>query len=298
MNLFRLQINCPVGENNRCLNSIFRVMKKIVILFLILGYGLVSRAACPERIQAFYTAYMGNLLDGDCLKNKELCESCMTRALIRKIQRISSATGVDAVIRSQDINEDAIRSLSVRSLGDDWYMVRYLWDKDDAKTATEIPLKVLSTGDAWQIVYITPIWNGVRYGDHLLLTEEDRPQTISQESGQAFLESFYQAYLAPYVRMSENLPDELHALRAKYLTSQAIREFQRAEQDQSGDGVEGYDFLIDNFDFDGLWYDSLYIQSLDNGYIVEYKSGNLVHKIIIALKKCGGNYFIDGISLG
>lgn len=57
-----------------------------------------------------------------------------------------------------------------------------------------------------------------------------------------------------------------------YLTSQAIREFQRAEQ-------------------------ALHIQPLDNGCIVEYKSGNQVHKIIVALKKCDGS-FIDGISRG
>lgn len=277
---------------------LFKTMKKIIILFIALGYSLVSWAACPERIKAFYSAYMHNLSNGDDLKNKELCEVYMTQALIQKIQRITNATGVNAVIRGQDINEDAIQSLSVRNLGDDWYIVRYFWDKEDEKTATEIPLKVQNTSDTCRIVYITPIWNGTLYGDNLLSTVEDIPQEISQKSGLAFLISFYQAYLSPYIRMSENLQAELNILRSQYLTSRAILEFQSAEQNQLGDGLEGYDFLIDNFDFDGLWYDSLHIQPLDNGYVVEYKSGNLVHKMIIVLKKCDGNYFIDGISLG
>lgn len=273
-------------------------MKKIIFLFIALGYAFVSWAACPEQIKAFYSAYMSNLLVGDNLKNKELCEVYMTPALIQKIQRIAYATGVDAVIRSQDINEDAIQSLSVRNLEGDWYLVRYLWDKGDEKTAIEIPLKAHNIGNTCRIVYITPIWNGTRYGDSLLSIVVDAPQVINQKSGLAFLESFYLTYLSSYFHMSENLPAELDALRSKYLTSRAILEYQGAERDQLGDGLDGYDILIDNFDFDVLWYGSFHIQPLDGRYVVEYKSDNQIHKITIVLKICDGNYYIDGISLG
>ncbi|MFR1234827.1 MAG: hypothetical protein ACLSC9_00600 [Barnesiella sp.] len=273
-------------------------MKKLIVLIIALSCCIVSWAGCPEQIKAFYSEYMHNLMHGNDSQNKGLCEKYITRALIQKIQRISYATGADAIIRAQDVNEAAIQSLYVEDLGDNWYLVHYLWDIDDKGSDTEIPLKVQKAGDTCQIVYITPVWSGSLYGDKLLSNKEIVPREISQKSGQAFLESFYKTYLNPYIRISENLQPDLEILRTKYLTRNAAQEFNLAEQNQLADGVKGYDLLIDNFDFDYLWHKSLHISSLGDNYIVEYKSGDKVHKIVISLKKCNGNYFIDGISTG
>ena len=221
----------------------------------------------------------------------------MTQALRMKIQRISYVTGADAVIRAQDVSEDAIQSLSVESVGKNWYLVHYFFDEKNENTKTVIPLKVRDVGDTCQIVYITPIWNGNLYGDDLLSNAKPNFMAISQESEMSFIESFYSCYLSLYISMSDNLQSNLNILRSKYLTYRAICEFKGAEQNQLEDGMGGYDLLIDNFDFDCQWYSLFHINRLGNGYVVEYKSSNKLHRIIVTLKKCNDNYYIDGISI-
>ena len=273
------------------------IIKKIIILIIALCYSIVSWATCSEQIKTFYSTYMRNILCGNSYKNKELCKTYMDQVLRLKIQRISYVTGADAVIRAQDVSEDAIQSLSVESVGKNWYLVHYFFDIKNENTKTAIPLKVMNVGNTCQIVYITPIWNGNLYGDDLLSNVEPNLMAINQESERSFIESFYSCYLSPYINISDNLQSNLNILRSKYLTYRAISEFKSAEQNHFNDGMEGYDLLIDNFDFDYQWYRFFHISRLGNGYVVEYKSCNKVHRIIITLKKCNDNYYIDGISI-
>ena len=271
-------------------------MKKIVLLLLALGCGLAARAACPERIAAFYSAYMRNMLHGDDARNRALCETRMSRALIEKLRRIASSTGADAVIRAQDVTEESIETLCVRELGNDWYMVGYCWRKGDETTKTEIPLKARATDDGCRIVYITPVWNGTRYGDDLLSDIGNTPLRIRRDPGEAFLDAFYRDYLSRYVSMPERLPELLDSLRARHLSPRAIRAFEAAASDYRSDGVEGYDLLIDSFDFDRLWYDSFDIRPQDGRYRVEYRTGNRIQVILVELQACGDGYLIDGIA--
>lgn len=270
----------------------------LLLLLMACGIAPVCRGACPERIKTFYTTYLKNVLENDS-QNAELCKNWMTKALIAKIERVGAATGADPVIRAQDANEDAIETLTVKPLGDDWYMVTYLWKKGDASTITEIPLKTQQVDGVCKITYITPIWNGSRYGDELLpCKEKDWKKEISQASEQAFLQSFYDAYTAAYCAMPDDLDAALASLREHYLSERALVQYREAEAENEADGLVGYDRLIDHVDFDCQWCPTLRIVPLHGSdYEVCYWVGDKSYRITITVKKEEKGYRIDRLQL-
>lgn len=124
-----------------------------------------SFGTCEKKIKDFYIEYMQNA-EHDPALNDALCNAYMTPELISQLKSYIEKSDVDPIIRAQDVSEYAVRSVSVTSLSDGWYMVRYKWDSNSKYT--EIPLKVCDCDNAMKIVYITPIWLGNRYGDKLL----------------------------------------------------------------------------------------------------------------------------------
>ena len=123
------------------------------------------------RIKSFYNEYMSNVMEGR--DNDSLCRSYMSENLIMKLKHITETTGADPIIRAQDMNDDALKTLSVKDLGDDWYMVEYRWDEDRPETVTRIPLKAVKEDGRCSIVYIVPVWDGEKYGDSLIYSEKE-----------------------------------------------------------------------------------------------------------------------------
>ena len=123
------------------------------------------------RIKSFYNEYMSNVMEGR--DNDSLCRSYMSENLIMKLKHITETTGADPIIRAQDMNDDALKTLSVKDLGDDWYMVEYRWDEDRPETVTRIPLKAVEEDGRCSIVYIVPVWDGEKYGDSLTYSEKE-----------------------------------------------------------------------------------------------------------------------------
>lgn len=268
-------------------------MKKFLTALILLCLSSACMAACPEQIKEFYTAYLSNILRNDS-GNAALCKTFFTEELIDKVDRVGNATGADPVIRAQDANEDTIETLSVRDLGDDWYMVSYLWKKGDKGTLTEIPLKAQMIDGNCKITYITPVWNGNRYGDELLTCRDTAKVSIDQTSGLSFLKSFYAAYTAEYCAMPKDLNGKLDSLRVNHLSKDVLEQFKNAEAENSEDGLPGYDLLIDNFDFDCLWCESLTVTHLkDDSYQIVYNASDKVHKMIVTVKRKDNNWRID-----
>ena len=142
-------------------------MTKSILTISILAFAFGTELLADSlRLKSFYNEYMSNVMEGR--DNDSLCRSCMSEDLIMKLKRIIGATGADPVIRAQDVNGDALKTLSVKDLGDDWYMVEYRWDEDRPETTTRIPVKATTDGDRCSIVYIVPEWKGVEYGDSLI----------------------------------------------------------------------------------------------------------------------------------
>lgn len=269
--------------------------KSAFAILLAFCFAWSCRAACPERIEAFYKAYMRNLLQ-DTASNAALCASYLTEGLIARVGRIASATGADPIVRAQDMNEDAISTLSVESLGGNWYLVKYCWRKGDASSAVEIPLKTQQIDGVCRICYITPVWHGSRYGDELTACASETGAGIDRTSAESFLKSFYDVYLAVYCAMPEDLEARLAALRAECLSQQAAVQFAEAVGENLRDGLYGYDALIGQFDFDCLWRSSLEIKHVsDSRYRVAYCSGNETHEIVLTVGKSADEYLIERI---
>lgn len=201
------------------------IRRFLFISILWLCFDTLCSSACLDEVQTFYRSYMMNFLNVDS-NNDSLCKKFLTEELTAKTKRMSNATGVNPIIRSQDVNEDAIKTLAVRRVADDWYMVSYLWNEKDSTTLTEIPLKAQSIDGKCKIVYITPIENGSQWGDKMLSGCECMNEAKTNEtSGQSFIESFYKIYLSTYCAISKDINTQLSSLRLSNLSPAALQQF-------------------------------------------------------------------------
>lgn len=270
--------------------------KKIFISILFLFFSTICSSACLDEVKTFYTSYMMNVLHGNS-NNEALCKKYLTEGLAAKIQRMINGSGGDPIIRSQDVSADAIKTLAVRAIEGDWYMVSYLWNEKDSTTFTEIPLKAQNIDGKCKIVYITPVENGIQYGDRMLsCCESMSTSKIDDASGKSFIESFYKVYIASYCAMSKDTDAKLSSLRLSYLSPAALQQFKKAESENQEDGLYGYDLLINNFDFDCMWCKSLRFLQLNNdNYQITYQAGVKVHNINIKIEYQDGRYLINSI---
>lgn len=270
----------------------------ILTVILLLCFSIKGYSGDLEEIKNFYRRYMVNVLE-DNSNNGTLCQTYLTDEMISKVQRMRNASGGDPIIRAQDMNSDAIKTLDIRKISDDWYIVSFLWKENDSTTLTEIPLKVKHINGKCKIAYITPIENDNQYGDELLTYFGD---TILYEtdytSEKSFIESFYMSYAATYCSMSKEMDQNLSELRLSNLSETALEQFKKAEEESLYDGLSGYDILINNFDFDCMWFKSLRITELSkSNYQVTYQAGNYTLKINIKTEYRDGRYFICNMSI-
>lgn len=272
-----------------------RMKSFLPLLLLVCCCNSVRADSCPEQIRTFYACYLNNILLGN--SNAALCRTYLTQGLSEKVRRIGNATGGDPVIRAQDANQDAIETLTVTELGNDWYRVGYLWKKGDEHTRVEIPLKAQRIDDSCKITYIVPIWHGSRFGDDLRACRNEGTIETDTTSGLAFLKSFYEAYLAFYCAMPADLNAELSSLRSRCLSRNALEQYANAASENLQDGLEGYDLLIDNFDFDCLWCDQIEFTHLaGDDYQVAYK-GDMFRKIVVTLQSRADGYRIGSLKI-
>ena len=257
-------------------------------------HAALYSAGCAEQIKTFYKAYMEDVLHNGSI-NDTLCKTYLTEELQEKVTRLIYATGGEPIIRAQDMNLDAIETLNVKALGDDWYLVSYRWGKEENSDLTEIPIKAKNRDGVCKIIYNTPPWNGTEYGDQQL--KEKQTVQINQASALAFLESFYKAYTYEYCSMPKNLSGKLASLREQYLSKDAIAQYKNAEEESKMDGYSGYDLVIDNFDFDTLWAQNLNFNAMgNNDFLVSYQNG-ITHNLVVSLIKETGNYKIHSIKV-
>lgn len=265
-------------------------MKRFLfILVSLIFFNATQAQSCAEQIKQLYVNYM----------NGRSINQNLSEEMINKIERMTNATNVNPILRAQDTNNDAISTLSVKELSDDWYMVQYQWKKGDVSSTKEIPVKAQMVDGECKITYITPIWNGNKYGDELLVGCKDMSDKIDQSSKLSFLKSFYAVYVSEYCNMPKDLNDKLSTLRQQHLTANAIKQYKAAADKELEDYRKGYDLLINGFDFDCAWCNNLeFKQLIDNTYQISYKkNGTNVYQVIVKLKKEGNKYLINDISL-
>ena len=193
--------------------------------------------------------------------------TALTPEMHEKMHRLVAATGVDPILRQQDTRSGLEKTFRARQLKGDWYEVSL----GEPAELVRIPLRVKQVGGRYIIDFVTPLWHGTEYGDHLMANPLASSTTIDNSSEKAFLLSFYQRYLSTYLSLSHDMATLLSQLREQYCTQGTI-ELHR-ERTESGDLEDGYyDVLIDHVDFDPAWVSSLQVrpQTGEEGYEVTY----------------------------
>lgn len=138
---------------------------RFVTLLALLLSVVSSYASCEDSIKDFYVSYMTNLERNESA-NDSICSLHLSEAAQLMVNDYIARTDIDPIIRAQDVSKYGIKSLVVDNLSDGWYMVKYKWDADS--DYTKIPIKVCNCNTVFKIIYITPIWLGEQYGNHLL----------------------------------------------------------------------------------------------------------------------------------
>lgn len=270
---------------------------KYILFISILLINSTKLCACSDSIRLFYTTYLMNILE-DNSKNEVLCKKHLTDQLVEKVNRLINVTGADPIIRAQDTRLDAIETLNIKALSNDWYLVSYYWDRQNINTLIEIPIKAINENNTCRIIYITPSWNGSQFGDQLLTCKDNEAIKIKHDSTNSFIKSFYNAYTNEYCKAPKDLINNLISLQDKYLTKIALIQYKNAKCENLMDGHAGYDILIDNYDYDIDWDKSLkFIKLEDMNYLITYKGNNKEHYIIISLIKDKEKYLINNIKV-
>ena len=213
-----------------------------------------------EARQTIYSFYK------DCvtgaMPKKQLDAKYLTKALIERIERMGAEIDASPVFRAQDFDKHILETMTIEHLGGNWFMVRYVWNPgQEFESKSAIPMRVARRNNRYLIDYITPVWYGEQYGDHLLCDSLSIP-SVSQADALSFVQSFFTVYTMTYASMPEGLAAKVADLRKKYITANALQQLIKAEKDYSEGWYDGYDLLIDGYDMDNRWYPSLTVKQL------------------------------------
>ena len=299
-----LQLLLPLLRRLFHILTLIKLMKRILFLSLLIAVSAtcaslnldaqVRKASPPIAfLQRFYTSYIRSV---DRMLEQDQRDSIIATALSPEMQekthRLVAATGVDPILRQQDTRSGLEKTFRARQLKGDWYEVSL----GGAKELVRIPLHVKQVSGRYIIDFITPLWRGEEYGDHLMANPLASSTSIDNSSEEAFILSFYRRYLSTYLSMSCDMGAILSQLREQYCTLETIG--LHRERMESGDLEDGYyDVLIDHVDFDPAWVPSLQVRPQTGGedYEVTYtqstESQPIQHVIPVrAIKLDGGGY--------
>lgn len=270
-----------------------RTLKKhIAILGMLLftGMALAQSVSDCERIKDFYVRYMEAIEVGDDELNMRLVQMFLTPEMQAKMGRLVDATGADPLLRAQDVSAYGRQSLRCKHLEGDWYMVSYWWSKADS-VGKCIPIRIVKDGKGQlRIGYVTPYWARENYGDTIFYV----PETDVKDDADAytFIETFFKAYVHPYVKMTPSLEQDLARLRNTYCTPDMQKKYVTMSQMFLED-ASPMDPLVGCADFDAFWYSSLKVAPIGRKFFkVEYDTGDGIIRVKVAVTRQNEKYRI------
>ncbi len=253
----------------------------------------VTDSEAIKMLKEFYSA---------CLSHSSPIDSdsygkYLTKAMQERVWKMGCDYDMDPIIRAQDVPEDSCESLKIEALDNDWYMVSYEQTFEDKSTHNRIPVKVVREDGELRIGYIVPDYLGQTYGDSLWYSADTFP-TVDRSRPLDFVRSFYEFYMAKSGSLSVGLSQELATVRTEYLTDKALKQFSEAEEHYLQDGCDGYDLLLNKFNFEYPCHSSLKVTPLkgESAYYVSYRQPyGSTDTLRIEVVKQEGKYYIDGI---
>lgn len=216
-----------------------------------------------------------------------------TKAMRDRIWRMTWDTGVNQVIRAQDVPQDSCETLRIDPWGHGWYRVRYTCGRGTPyEEVKEIPVKVVEEGDVCRIAYITPESLGQAHHDSLWYSGDTFP-AIDRTAPLAFVKSFYDLYTLKHSTLSDDWLQELAAIRSECLTPHAQSRFKEREEQVRGDGYPEYDALIGRHDFEYPYRKEVWVHPTEGQR--EFQVGITGDTILVKVVEQEGKYYIDDI---
>ena len=276
-------------------NAIFMRVIAILSVLLFAEMSFAQSFSDIEQIKQFYTRYMEAIEEGEDETAETLVQQFLTKEMQAKMGRLVDATGANPLLRAQDVSAFGRQSLRCRHLEEDWYMVSYQWSESDS-VGIHIPLKIVKEvkGEP-RIGYVTPEYARVSYGDQIF----DIPAVDVKDDKDAdmFVETFFKAYVYPYVMMTPSLEQDLARLRQTYFTADMQKKYANMSQMFLED-ANPIDPLVGCADFDAFWYSSLKVESIgSNLFTVSYNTGNSIIRVKLAVTHNNGAYCICDLNL-
>ena len=280
-----------------------KINKYIVVLGMIVisgvlpftGISLAQSVSDIEHIKNFYIRYMEAMEESDTEMIDTLELHFLTPEMRAKKGRLVDATGGTPLLRAQDVSDFGRQSLQCSYLEDDWYMVSYRWNEKDS-VGIHIPLRIVQDAQGQsRIGYVTPESAREGYGNQHF----DIPEVVIEDDKDActFVETFFKAYVYPYVRMLPTLDQDLMRLRQTYFTPDMQKEYATMLQMFLED-ANPIDPMIGCADFDAFWYSSIKVTPIEgNLFKIEYNTGDSIICVKLIVMRQNGKYRILELNL-
>ena len=267
----------------------------IVGVFLFAGMSFTQSLSNIKQIKHFYVRYMKAMEDGDDEMREALVQQFLTKEMQAKMGRLVDATGANPLLRTQDVSAFGRQSLQCKHLEDDWYMVSYRWSEMDS-IGIHIPLKIVKDANGQpRIGYVTPEYTREGYGNQIF--DISAVYVKDNKDAYTFVETFFKAYIYPYVMMTPSLEQDLARLRQTYFTAEMQIKYTTISQMFLED-ANPIDPLIGCADFDAFWYSSLNVESIgSNLFTVWYNTGNGIIRVKLVVTCMNGKYRICDLKL-
>ena len=266
-----------------------------ILALLFAGMSFTQSLSDTKQIKHFYVSYMKAMEDGDDEMREALVQQFLTKEMQAKMGRLVNATGANPLLRTQDVSAFGRQSLRCRHLEDDWYMVSYRWNEMDS-VGIHIPLKIVKDTKGQPCIgYVTPEYAGEGYGNQIF--NVSAVYVKDNKDAYTFVETFFKAYIYPYVMMTPSLEQDLARLRQTYFTTEMQIKYTTMSQMFLED-ANPIDPLIGCADFDAFWYSSLKVESIgSNLFTVQYNTGNGIIRVKLAVTRMNGKYRICDLKL-
>lgn len=119
---------------------------------------------------------------------------------------------------------------------------------------------------------------------------------VSHASAEAFVKSFYKLYASTYCHVDESMHKRLKIWRAEYLSDRALTAYSRERTKRAMDINPNYDWVINNSDFDPMWFETLRVTKVSNyRYMVFYNAGKIDYQLTVTVKRQDNKYMIDWV---
>ena len=242
-----------------------------------------------SHIVSFYKAYMSDSLSWE--EQDSLTRQMLTPEAYEKVKRATRATDCNQILRAQDYSDYGRSTVKCRHLGADWYEVSYQFAPNEEPVF--IPLRVESGASRHpRIDYIVPEWGGRQWGDAMF--DVPKVEIERDKDVLTFVSTFYKRYVYSYATNSLTLDADRKELCKRFCT-QALRDSIEQARVNHGidDGIDGFDAIVNDYDFDALWFAELDFSAIDNHQV--RVSFHDYHHLVVTVSGKKGSFLINSI---